>query len=573
MIGAAGGVQNVDERRVSELETMLKQQDTLDDPLAVHEQLCLLLSSAPSRLLPALERATRSLAADQRYLNDPRHLKLWLAYTKHCRQPQDVFLFLMERGIGRALAAFYEEWAWCILKNDKNSTMEAERVLKMGIDRGAQPLERLKMNYEELTSKGQVTKRSSLASSEMTTSWTTNSQLKKEVTTYCKQFIDNGKMSFEEARAKLYYGRQPTMQRMSSQQSEDEGDETMEDIAQAVNPDDLTHISVYRDTTADVRELAKVAKGTIPNDPVKSVVTLEEGLNRSFTISDNMVGERIHEALRDKLCRISVCTERTMTPFTIGKSKYFIEKALGERTFLAVDLQAAAECDARVVLKKLEHRELAVLSRSDPKLFPAIINAYIYNDCAVVTQKYYELGNLKRLLVVYEKKHQPIDNRIVLYFTHCLIHLLVQLSESGWICNSISLDHLLLKSSDAPLESNFKPDGCGGWGERGLLLTGMPLALRTDSLYISNIQDVPIGVQIDWQAVAQCVKELLHAEDTLLLSAQWLQLLEVLKTSSPSLNVLNQCLTQIEPILCNSGRTGSSLKSLLVRLEMALIEN
>ncbi len=97
--------------------------DDLDDPLslydAYHLQLQSLLSSADplnsklisADLIPLLDEATRVFANDPRYRNDPRYLKLWLAYAKFCRDAEEILQFLSQQGISQDLATFYEEYA------------------------------------------------------------------------------------------------------------------------------------------------------------------------------------------------------------------------------------------------------------------------------------------------------------------------------------------------------------------------------------------------------------------------------------------------------------------------------
>ena len=97
--------------------------DELDDPLslydAYHLQLQSLLSGADplnaklvsADLIPLLDEATRVFAHDPRYRNDPRYLKLWLAYAKYCRDAEEILQFLSQQSIAQDLATFYEEYA------------------------------------------------------------------------------------------------------------------------------------------------------------------------------------------------------------------------------------------------------------------------------------------------------------------------------------------------------------------------------------------------------------------------------------------------------------------------------
>lgn len=125
-------------RQLLHLQEVFMEQklkiDELDDPLSIfesyHQQLNQLLqiySSAndpsiskliTSILVPVLDSATQTFARDPRYKNDSRYLKLWLAYSKYCREAEDIFVFLSQEGIAQELATYYEEYA--SLLSEKN---------------------------------------------------------------------------------------------------------------------------------------------------------------------------------------------------------------------------------------------------------------------------------------------------------------------------------------------------------------------------------------------------------------------------------------------------------------------
>lgn len=119
-----------DEHR-QRFESRLAQIDQLDDPLAVYDAYIAHLQSLDANTLPdkdingnkrrasdikntllkVLERCTQAFAADARYKNDVRYCRHWLAYAACCTEPEDVFVFMKEAGIGEVVAAFYEEYA------------------------------------------------------------------------------------------------------------------------------------------------------------------------------------------------------------------------------------------------------------------------------------------------------------------------------------------------------------------------------------------------------------------------------------------------------------------------------
>lgn len=121
-------------RKISDLQESFNEQkqkiDELDDPLTIFDtfylQLNLLLQSSNlmedsskfiiSVLVPALDSATQTFARDPRYRNDPRYLKLWLAYSKYCREAEDIFVFLAQEGIAQGLASYYEEYSSLLIE-------------------------------------------------------------------------------------------------------------------------------------------------------------------------------------------------------------------------------------------------------------------------------------------------------------------------------------------------------------------------------------------------------------------------------------------------------------------------
>lgn len=272
----------------------LQNSNDLDDPLSLHQDYIESIKACPvdeaqsKLLLEALERTTQAFIDDRRYANDPRYLRAWLDYASRCREPEDVFAFLAMRGICVDLAAYYEEYARYLERCKAGESGWLERILGIyrgGIERRAQPLERLKRYYNEF-----VTRRcpeagcfpengSAISVTEKRQSWSrpaqgvscwvapeqVSSEKRRpvEVHGYRVELLENGTLSFEEARAKAYrtgkvVGPKLTVFDLEDNELEDELDD-VPSLAVAVNPDDLTHISVYRDNTTDLKELARLA--------------------------------------------------------------------------------------------------------------------------------------------------------------------------------------------------------------------------------------------------------------------------------------------------------------------------
>ena len=49
---------------------------------------------------------------DERYRDDLRYLKVWIAYADRVAHPAEIFRHLHKLHIGRTLALFWVAWAW-----------------------------------------------------------------------------------------------------------------------------------------------------------------------------------------------------------------------------------------------------------------------------------------------------------------------------------------------------------------------------------------------------------------------------------------------------------------------------
>lgn len=140
----------------AEFEKEVANIDEADDPLDVYDRYVKwTLDTYPSaqatpqsRLLPLLERATKTFQSSKDYKNDPRYLKIWLHYIRLFHDsPREVFVFLARQGIGENLALYYEEFAaW--LENAGRYN-QAEEIYKLGIEKEARPTERLMRKFGE----------------------------------------------------------------------------------------------------------------------------------------------------------------------------------------------------------------------------------------------------------------------------------------------------------------------------------------------------------------------------------------------------------------------------------------
>lgn len=254
----------------------LASLDELDDPLTIFEQRYLYLQShqLPSdpAIIELLDLATRQFVEDKRYRNDPRYLRLWLAYARLVSDPNDVYAFLPTRGIAVELSAYYEEYA-----NFLEGTEQLERaqsVLRKGVERGAQPLERLRRHLNEFMLKHpNVTDGIPNNNNNNNEGGATKRIKLPEKSAYDTRSIMEGTISFEEVRARgwrragsILKGAFVPLSTLHSSSMVNDGLDDFGDGDEAPDPDQLTHISIYKDNTADLRELARKLGSNVNNN-------------------------------------------------------------------------------------------------------------------------------------------------------------------------------------------------------------------------------------------------------------------------------------------------------------------
>ncbi|KAI8147383.1 kinase-like domain-containing protein [Fennellomyces sp. T-0311] len=89
-----------------------------------------------------LHDTTRRFEHDRRYLNDTRYIRLWLQYASFFKDPDWVYVHMLEKHIGEYVGAFYEQVAeYC--GQLKGRWKDAEALVMLGIQKRAEPLSRL----------------------------------------------------------------------------------------------------------------------------------------------------------------------------------------------------------------------------------------------------------------------------------------------------------------------------------------------------------------------------------------------------------------------------------------------
>ncbi|XP_037690248.1 mitotic checkpoint serine/threonine-protein kinase BUB1 beta [Choloepus didactylus] len=100
-----------------------------------------------SNMSTLLERAVEALQGEKRYYSDPRFLSLWLKLGHLCNEPLDMYSYLHNQEIGVSLAQFYISWAEEY--EARENFKKADMIFQEGIQRKAEPLERLQSQHRQ----------------------------------------------------------------------------------------------------------------------------------------------------------------------------------------------------------------------------------------------------------------------------------------------------------------------------------------------------------------------------------------------------------------------------------------
>ncbi|KAI0036111.1 Mad3/BUB1 homology region 1-domain-containing protein [Vararia minispora EC-137] len=134
----------------------IAMQDDDDDPLQAYCNLVYWTvenypqgHSAESGILELLEEATRVLKDDREgaWRSDLRYLKLWVLYASYVEKPTVIFRYLLANEIGTSFSLLYEEHAIALEKSGRRT--QADEIYLLGINRNAEPLERLQVKHRE----------------------------------------------------------------------------------------------------------------------------------------------------------------------------------------------------------------------------------------------------------------------------------------------------------------------------------------------------------------------------------------------------------------------------------------
>ncbi|KAI7848195.1 kinase-like domain-containing protein [Circinella umbellata] len=116
----------------------------VDDPLKILEEQLEQESKKQDKRsrFKLLHDITIRFENDRRYRNDTRYIRIWLQYASYFRHAEWIYDYMFEQGIGEYVGAFYEQAAeyYTLYRNSQSG---AEEIIKLGIQKKAEPLSRL----------------------------------------------------------------------------------------------------------------------------------------------------------------------------------------------------------------------------------------------------------------------------------------------------------------------------------------------------------------------------------------------------------------------------------------------
>lgn len=92
-----------------------------------------------------LKRATENLSL--KFKNDIRLLQLWLMYVDLIKDPLEAFRWMEANSVGTMFSDFWIRWTRFI--EDQGDFQGAKKILEMGIEREAKPIEKLKKRMQD----------------------------------------------------------------------------------------------------------------------------------------------------------------------------------------------------------------------------------------------------------------------------------------------------------------------------------------------------------------------------------------------------------------------------------------
>ena len=368
-------------------------------------------------------------------------------------------------------------------------------------------------------------------------------------------------------------------------------------LPHAVNPDDLTHISVYRDNTTDIKELKELAlkakqaatTSTLMPSSLPSTTTAALPTPRIFKAT-HIKALAALQSIQRKLGRDGTGPNHTVSSFKLANGDlFFLERQLDTSRdvyeFVGVDLQNISTDEDKSSQGKLLIRGEACLVTEESCLlhevrmveklglsprhrsivqYLDIVSYFLpflrYEDLMITVWPYSEV-TLTQIAPLIK------DELLAIFFSYHSLLSLNALHAQRISHNQVSPSCFCLKgasssSGNSMLEwsSHFERDGGKGWHERGLYLRALE---RCTPLSTSSP---------DYTKLSQTITLLTTNKTPTWNSLLWMQVTSALQAGNEqavevAINALSATLEAPDP-----AKHRTSLKSLLTKLEIALLQ-
>ncbi|KAH9508437.1 hypothetical protein Btru_055236 [Bulinus truncatus] len=103
------------------------------------------------QLAKLIERCLREFQANDKYLNDPRIIRLWIKFACYSDDPVDIYKYMFDNSIGVHVASFYIEWALAVER--KGDMKTADQLYVNGLKLSAEPKELLVERHQQFQSR------------------------------------------------------------------------------------------------------------------------------------------------------------------------------------------------------------------------------------------------------------------------------------------------------------------------------------------------------------------------------------------------------------------------------------
>lgn len=201
---------------------------------------------------------------------------------------------------------------------------------------------------------------------------------------------------------------------------------------------------------------------------------------------------------------------------------YLVETEVG--TYKAMKIESPASAWEFYILSEIHKR----VDRAAAVRFVVAESLSCFQDESYLVLQYCHQGTLLDVVNLYKNQDNVVDEVLCIFLTIELLRLVEALHQVGIIHGDLKADNCMVRFGDGPVDENFRADGGGGWGEKGLTLidfgravdvTRWPRPRQFVSTWETDEQDCPSMRQgaswaydADYYGVAAIIHTLLFGD-------------------------------------------------------------